>query len=873
MEIGWPGRLVWVTDGTAPALALTCGALARPVWSPLRHKPLMMDQRPRADREDDPAAPYLSAIVAASDDALIGTALDGTIVVWNEAAERLYGYAAEEALGRRASLLMAPSDGDELSDQLEHIRRGERITHYGAPRQRKDGALIRVSLGITPVRDAGGRVVGSATNARALAEDGGSGASEVARYARSLIELSHNPLLTLSPAGKITAVNTATEEANGVAREQLIGTDFADCFAEPEKARAAYQRVLEEGLLSDYPLVLRHVSGALTNVAYSATVYRDESGELQAVFAAARDPAEAQQARLQVARLAALAAASQNATFTRDLGGTITSWNAAAERLYGYAAREAIGRSGTILMPPGREAETQELIRRMLRGKRGFGCETQRQHKDGSLLDVALATSPLRDAAGEIVGITIIAHDISERVRAERQLRESEAKLAAAFHASPDLMAITRLTDGTLLEVNESFTQLLGYGREEALGRTVAELSVWADSAYRAYFVACLAESGQVSDFETTLQRKDGSRVACSTSARTIELQGETCVLSVIRDIGERKRAEEALRESEAHLRTLIDTIPDLVWLKDPEGTYLSCNRRFESFFGAPVCDILGKTDYDFTNADQADAFRQHDLAAMTAAVPTANEEEIVFAADGHHEVLETIKTPVHDSDGRLIGILGVGRDITERKQAEEEVRLHAEQLQRTVEGAVLAMSRMVESRDPYTAGHERRVAELATAIGAEMGMAGAELDALRLAGTIHDLGKIAVPAEILAKPGRLSEMEFNLIKAHPTIGSEILADVDFGSPVAEIVLQHHERLDGSGYPRGLRGDEVLPGARILAVADVVEAMSSHRPYRAALGIEAALTEVREHAGVTFDAKVVAACVLLLEERDFQFAP
>jgi PAS domain S-box-containing protein/putative nucleotidyltransferase with HDIG domain len=410
------------------------------------------------------------------------------------------------------------------------------------------------------------------------------------------------------------------------------------------------------------------------------------------------------------------------------------------------------------------------------------------------------------------------------RVRADRELRESEEKFAAAFHSSPDLMAITRLSDGTILEANEGHSQLLGYARAESVGRTTADLSIWADPADRATFVASLQERGQVSDFETTLRRKDGTLVACIAPARTFSLQGETCFLSVFHDISERKQAEEALRGSEAHLQTLIDTIPDLVWLKDPEGVYLSCNQRSEHYYGAAMKDIIGKTDYDFTDADQADSFRQHDAAAMTAAAPTVNEEEIVFADDGHREILETIKTPVRASDGRLIGVLGVGRDITERKRAEEGVRSQAEQLRRTVEGAVLAMSRMVESRDPYTAGHERRVAELATAIGAQLGMAGEQLDALRLAGTIHDIGKIAVPAEILSKPGRLSEMEFALIQAHPTTGFEILADVDFGSPVAEIVRQHHERLDGSGYPRALSGSDILPEARILAVADVVEA-------------------------------------------------
>ena len=215
----------------------------------------------------------------------------------------------------------------------------------------------------------------------------------------------------------------------------------------------------------------------------------------------------------------------------------------------------------------------------------------------------------------------------------------------------------------------------------------------------------------------------------------------------------------------------------------------------------------------------------------------------------------------------------GIISDVTERKQAEEELLRNAEQLRRTLEGMVLAMSLVVESRDPYTAGHERRVAELATAIAVEMGMEDEELAALRLAGLIHDVGKVAVPSEILSKPGLLSEIEFSLIRQHPASGFDILNAIDFGMRVAEIVLQHDERLDGSGYPRALTGEDMLPGARILAVADIVEAMSSHRPYRAALGMEAALAEIREPVGVKYDAAVAAACVRLVEEQGFQFTP
>ena len=401
------------------------------------------------------------------------------------------------------------------------------------------------------------------------------GADEAASYARNLIELSLNPLVTIDPQGRIADANRATEEVTGIARDRLIGTDFADRFSEPEKARAAHQRVLEEGFVSDYPLALRHVSGALTDVEYNATVYRDASGELRAVFVAGRDPTEAQLARLQVARLAAIAASSQNARYSRDLNGTITSWNAAAEMLFGYAAQEAIGLNGAILIPPGREGETQELIKRMLRGDRGFGFETQRLCKDGSLLDVALTISPISDVAGDIVALAIIAHDISRRVRAERELRESEEKFAAAFRASPDLMDMTTLSDGKLLEVNEGFTQLLGYTRAEALGKTTLELLIWADPADRAAFVAGLEESGQTSGLDVTLRRKDGALIACVASARTMELHGETRVLTVIHDITARKRAEREIRELNVELELRVE---------ERTRELAAANRELESF-------------------------------------------------------------------------------------------------------------------------------------------------------------------------------------------------------------------------------------------------------------------------------------------------
>jgi putative nucleotidyltransferase with HDIG domain len=208
-------------------------------------------------------------------------------------------------------------------------------------------------------------------------------------------------------------------------------------------------------------------------------------------------------------------------------------------------------------------------------------------------------------------------------------------------------------------------------------------------------------------------------------------------------------------------------------------------------------------------------------------------------------------------------------QEIAERVQAEKDLKRSLEKLQKALEGTIHALAATTEMRDPYTAGHQRRVAELAGAIAEEMGLPKDKIEGIRMAGLIHDVGKISVPAEILSKPSKLNEMEMDLIKAHSQIGYDILKEIDFPWAVAKIVLQHHERMDGSGYPQGLKGDEILLEARILAVADVVEAMASHRPYRPALGIDAALSEIEKNRGRLYDPEIVAACLRLFREKGF----
>jgi putative two-component system response regulator len=232
-------------------------------------------------------------------------------------------------------------------------------------------------------------------------------------------------------------------------------------------------------------------------------------------------------------------------------------------------------------------------------------------------------------------------------------------------------------------------------------------------------------------------------------------------------------------------------------------------------------------------------------------------------AEDALREERDSLERKVQERTSDLL------QEITERKKAEGKLKDTLDSLRKAVGTTIQVMVSAVETRDPYTAGHQTRSAELASAIATEMGLSQDQIDGIRMAGSIHDIGKLSIPAEILSKPTKLSEIEFKLIKEHAVQGYEILRNVESPWPLAEMVRQHHERMDGSGYPRSLKGDDILLEARILGVADVVESMASHRPYRAGLGIEAALEEIEKNSGILYDEAVAGACLKLFREKGF----
>ncbi|MFH1436259.1 MAG: HD domain-containing phosphohydrolase [Pseudomonadota bacterium] len=325
----------------------------------------------------------------------------------------------------------------------------------------------------------------------------------------------------------------------------------------------------------------------------------------------------------------------------------------------------------------------------------------------------------------------------------------------------------------------------------------------------------------------------------------------------------------DSLEESQEKFEILFNGNNDAIFIADPETRILvDCNRQAERMTGYPREKILSMRADQLHPQDAVDAtmkFFEDQAAGWSGIV----ESELLTALG--RKIPVSINAAMVRIEGRAY-LQGIFRDISEQKKAEREMRESYDRMQKVMEGVIHAMVATVEMRDPYTAGHQRRVARLATAMAAGMGLSAMDVEGVHMAAVIHDLGKIYVPSEILAKPGRISEMEFSMIKMHPRVGYDILKKIEFPWPVADIVLQHHERMDGSGYPGGLKGEAILVQARIIAVADVVEAMASHRPYRPALGIDVALDEISKGSGTRYDGDAAARCEQMFGEKDFKFA-
>jgi PAS domain S-box-containing protein len=542
----------------------------------------------------------------------------------------------------------------------------------------------------------------------------------------------------------------------------------------------------------------------------------------------------------------------------------------------GYDRSEVIGRwFGEFLAPEFVDGFRQRFP--LFKERGSIHSEFEMLRKDGARRLIAFEGRIGHRADGSFKQTHCILSDVTEPRRAELALQESEQRYRDMVENSPIGMFQSTLA-GKVAFCNPALARIFGYDTAEDMLETVNETSagekLWVDSSERARIIAQIQSTTGWRTFDVRLRQSDEAVMECQLvlGCRN-DLNGESHLYGFVQDFTAERKAYRELEKD----ATLLEEAEELAKLGCWEWDLSTNLTRYSAGWQR----IYGVQRDEFSLDESLRLIHPHDRGIVNEAIATVRESGSLYHAryrivrrdDGQVRHVEGFGRPVRDREGAITHVYGASLDVTEEVEAREELAARERRLQQALDGMVAALGATIEIRDPYTAGHERRVAELAVRIAEGLGWDDRDVLALRTAAQVHDIGKIGIPAEILTKPSRLSEMEFAIVRGHPRAAYDILATIDFDLPIAGIVLQHHERLDGSGYPEGLAGEEILPAARVLAVADTVEAMISHRPYRAALPLIAAREELLGGSGVRYDPVVVAACLPLMDDNLAFLAP
>ncbi len=558
--------------------------------------------------------------------------------------------------------------------------------------------------------------------------------------------------------------------------------------------------------------------------------------------------------------------------FEVDLEGKFTFLNDSVCKVLGYSKTELLGndsRNFTDQEDVEKVSQVYKTVYKTQNPIKNFnwhitGKDKTRRYIEGTI-------SLRKDSSGKPVGFRVIANDFTERKQVEESLSQSEEKYRAILENIEEGYYEVNLA-GNFTFFNDSVCRILGYSREELIGMNNRQYTdkEHSEKLFKA-FNKVFNTGGSSKGFDWQIIRKDGARryIEASVSLKKDSSNKPMGFRGIIHDITERKQIEEKLRDEEQRFRAFAEQSSDIILLVDKKGiiTYVNPAVRI---LGINVDERIGNDVFERVHPDDiklvTDSFNE---LFGNAKAPIKKAEVRIRHSNGDWFTFEVIGSNLVSNNVVEAAIVNL-RDITERKMAEDKLQKTLENLRKSYGITIKVLIAAVEMRDPYTAGHQSRSADIARVIAREMGLSGDIIDGIRMAGSIHDIGKLSVPSEILSRPTKLTNIEFSMIKEHAQSGYEMLKNVESPWPLAEIIYQHHERMDGSGYPRNLRGDEIILEARIMAVSDVVEAMSSHRPYRASLGIEAALEEIENNKGILYDQDVVDACLKLFREKGYQ---
>jgi len=815
-----------------------------------------------------------------SDDAIMLTAPDGSIFKANPAACRMFGRSEAEIVQAGRKGVMDSTD-PRLAAALEERKRtgkfrGE-LTFLRGDGKKFPGEITSIVFHDKDGQPRTSMIIRDITE-RKHAEEALK--QSETKYS-NLINKSNDGIIVIQD-GLIKFANSKMLEMAGFSMNEILGKPFLNFVVSEWQELVAdryKKRMSGEKMPDNYEIEILSKDSSKIPVEVNASIIEYDGHP--ADMAIIRDITERKLAERALKEreefLDSVIEQNPNPIWVSDERGTIIRMNQALRDLLKITDEEIVGKYNVL-----EDAQVQEqgflpLVKsvfqegKTIRFNLDYYTEKEKQvelaQETHKVLDIVI--SPIKDNDGKIIHAICHQNDISERKKAEEALAESEAKYRALVEDINEVL-FSMDTKGNFTYVSPAIRKISRYNETEVTGQPFSRF-IHPDDLPGLVEKFQHILTGQPGTHEFRVLDKDGRSVYVQTSNTPLFKNGQSIgITGVMTDITERKQAEAALRESEQRHRTLFETAADGILITDIETKkFLYANPAICKMLGYTEAELVGKTVLDIHPEallkqvlSEFEAVSKGRKPSLAHDLPCLRKDGTIVYADAN--------TSITFVDGKRCNV-AFFTDVTNRKQMEEERNQGTEKLLNAMKATVEAIAMTVELRDPYTAGHQQRVTALACAIATEMEFPEEKHDGLRMAGTVHDIGKVYVPAEILAKPSALNELEYNMIKIHPEAGYNILKNVDFPWPIAQIVLQHHERMDGSGYPKGLSGEAIILEARILAVADVVESMASHRPYRPAQGIEKALEEITQNRGKLYDADVVDACIRLFTEKDFKF--
>ncbi len=793
------------------------------------------------------------------------TSFTGDLRVNNAFCEML-GYSEVELMGKKWQDITHPEDIEESELELELLlSRKKEIVHLEKRYIKKDGSIIWADVNVKVKFDPLGKpdylitsvvdITDKKETERALVESEQKHRRLVTQMSQGLAL--HEIIVDANDAPinyRFLDVNDSFERITGLQRKDIIGRTILEVLPETEPI---WIETYGHVALTGAPVEFENYSSALQKY-FHVSAYCPTPNQFATIFIDVTEQMLIQKELVSSeSRFRALSEQSLIGISILDKNRVRIYANAEYAKILGCDIDELIGVDILEGIHPDDIEKVRSAVAAKLNGNvKSTQYRYKRRNKSGEYRDIEVF-STLADLGGEPINISS-SIDITDRLRAENALIESEIRYRRLFEAAKDGIVIINTDSGIIEHANPYVCEMLGYPVDQLVGKTLFDLGIVMKYDSVRELIKVLEVNKYFQIDETTFKTDKGNELSIELSFNMYSI-GEGRVVQVdFKDITNTKKAVDELRESEELFHSAFDSSVLGICMLNANGRYIRANNKICEMLGYSSEELLTMTFMDVTHHDDIQYGIENLKRFIANEIENMNYDKRYIRKDGSVFWGNITISSIRDKNNRFMYNVNYIQDITEQKNSAQEHK-------RMLHDTIRTLAQVIETRDPYTSGHQKRVADLAIYIAKILKLPDEKLEALELACLVHDIGKIQIPSDILNRPSVLSDVERGMIQYHPELGYDILKGIETKLPIAEIVFEHHERSDGSGYPRGLAGDSIMVEAKILGIADVIESMLSHRPYRPALSKENVIEELTEGKGNKYDQKIVEVGLIFLK--------